>query len=358
VPPIRASALFEAFRQSGLLQEMTGDDVAIERVSSAEHCSSHDLVFVDREAFAKPVLDGGAAAVITEVALVAAFAEAPRMAVLTTANVPLARALVTQRFFDRELRPEGTPRIDPSAVIDDSAKVAGSARIGANAFVGAGASVGEDAVILANAVVEERAVIGDRTVIHPGVVVGFECEIGSDTIIRAGTIIGSEGFGFAQDEKRHNHRIPQLGNVVIGDRVVIGANCCLNRGTHGATRVGAGTIMDNLCHVAHNVEIGEDCILTAMLCVGGSTTIGKRVMTSGQVGILDHITIADDVALVQRAGVSQDIKAPGPYAGTPLMPLKDYIKSQAAIRRLASMRDKIKRFEKRIAALESGSPDS
>ncbi|MHC4958904.1 MAG: UDP-3-O-(3-hydroxymyristoyl)glucosamine N-acyltransferase [Planctomycetota bacterium] len=347
---IQASALFEAFRETGLLQEMTGADVAIGRVSAAEECAPGDLVFVDREAFVQPVLDGAAAAVITDSKLAGSF---PGTTVLTTPNVTLARAMVTQRFFDRDLRPDGLARVDPTAVIEPSAQVPDSARLGANVFVGPGAKLGEDAVVLANAVIEEGAVIGDRTVIHPNVVVGFDCEIGNDVIIRAGTIIGSEGFGFAQDEKRRNYRIPQMGNVVVEDRVVIGACCCIDRGTHGATRIGAGTVMDNLCHIAHNVEIGEDCILTAMLCVAGSTRIGKRVMTSGQTGIIDHLNVADDVVLVQRAGVANDIKEPGAYAGTPLMPLKDYIKNQASIRRLATMRDAIKQLEQRLDALES-----
>ena len=186
---------------------------------------------------------------------------------------------------------------------------------------------------------------------------GFECELGSDVIIRAGTILGSEGFGFAQDEKRRNHRIPQMGKVVIEDRVVIGANCCLDRGTHGATRIGSGTVMDNLCHIAHNVEIGEDCILTAMLCVAGSTKIGKRVVTSGQTGILDHLNVVDDVALVQRAGVASDIETPGAYAGTPLVPLKEYMKSHAALRRLVALRKTVRQLEKRLAALEPDPTD-
>ncbi|MEE8104127.1 MAG: UDP-3-O-(3-hydroxymyristoyl)glucosamine N-acyltransferase [Planctomycetota bacterium] len=354
---IQASTLFDEFRRSGLLQEMTGVDVVIEQVSAVQQCGAGDLVFVDREAFVQPAIDGGASAVITDSTLAAGFESAAGMAVMTTPNVKLARALVTQRHFERDLRPEDAPRIDPSAVIAESADIAETARIGANVFVGSGARIGADAVVLANVVIEERAVVGERTVIHPGVVLGFDCELGNDVIIRAGTILGSEGFGFAQDEKRRNHRIPQMGRVIIEDRVVIGANCCLDRGTHGATRVGSGTVMDNLCHIAHNVEIGEDCILTAMLCVAGSTKIGKRVVTSGQTGIIDHLNIVDDVALVQRAGVANDIKAPGAYAGTPLMPLKDYMKSQASLRRLAAQRDTIKKLEKRLDALESRNDD-
>ncbi|MHC4955870.1 MAG: UDP-3-O-(3-hydroxymyristoyl)glucosamine N-acyltransferase [Planctomycetota bacterium] len=343
---IQASTLFESFRESGLLQERIGADVVIERVSAAEHCSAGDLVFIDRDTFVQAALDGGASAVITDSAHATAFSESPSVAVMTTGNVSLARALVTQRFFDRDLSAEPSARIDPTAVIAESAK------IGPSVLIGPGARIGEDTVILANAVIEERALIGDRVVVHPGVIVGFECEIGNDVVIRAGTVIGSEGFGFAQDEQRRSHRIPQMGKVVIEDRVVIGANCCLDRGTHGATRVGAGTVMDNLCHIAHNVEIGENCILTAMLCVAGSTKIGQRVVTSGQVGIIDHLNIADDVTLVQRAGVAHDIDAPGMYAGVPLLPIKEHMKSQAMIRRLASMRDTIKALEARIAALE------
>ena len=354
---IRAFTLFEEFRASGLLHEIVGEDVVIEGVSSVEQCSARDLVFVDRAEFVEPVLAGGAAAVITAPELAGTIAEASRMAVMTTANVKLARALVTQRYFDRDLRPEGTPRIDPSAVIAESARVAESTRLGANVFIGPDAVIGEDTVILANAVVEERAVVGAGTVIHPGVVVGFECEIGSHVIIGAGTIIGSEGFGFAQDEQRRNHRIPQRGKVVIEDRVVIGASCCLDRGTHGATRIASGTVMDNLCHIAHNVEVGEDCILTAMLCVAGSTKIGKRVITSGQVGIIDHRTVVDDVVLLHRAGVASDIETPGPYAGVPLMPLRDHLKREASILRLTSMRNTIKKLEQRIKALESSSQD-
>ena len=343
--------LCDAFRESGLLEKSSGNEARIERCAAAEDCRPGDLVFVDREAFVGPVRARCAAAVITTPELASAFAGSG-IAVLVTPNVKLARALVMQRFFDRDIR-GSAPGIHRSAVVHETARIAPSARIGPRVVVGEEARIGEDCVLLANVVVEERATIGDRTVIRPGAMIGFECEVGADVIIESGTVIGSEGFGFAQDAERKHHRIPQLGRVVVEDRVVIGAGCCIDRGTHGATRIGAGTIIDNLCHIAHNVEIGEDCILTAMLCVAGSTRIGARVITSGQVGIIDHLSIADDVVLLHRAGVTADIAEPGAYAGVPLLPVKEHMKSQVGIRRLAKLRDTVKELERRIAVLES-----
>ncbi len=352
--PIRASALFDEFKERNILSGFRGDDALLERVTAATHCGPGALVFVDRAEFVAAVCERGAAGVITTPELADAFAGLAGGAVMTTPDLKLARALVIQAHFDRDLRPEDEPRIHPSAVVHSTATVDPSARIGAHAFVGARAAIGPDAVLLTGVVVEDGARIGARTVLHPKVVVGYDCVLGDDVIVRAGTILGSEGFGFAQDQQRKSHRIPQLGNVVIEDRVVVGANCCIDRGTHGATRIASGTVLDNLCHIAHNVEIGEDCILTAMLCVAGSTKIGKRVITSGQTGIIDHRVIGDDVVLLHRAGVATDVTEAGAYAGVPLMPLREHVKREGSIRRLAGMREALRALEARIEALEKG----
>ena len=336
-----------------VVTERRGDDTEIAGLGSGEHCGPGDLVFVDRAEFVAVPKERGVAAVVTTPELAEQFTDAP-MAVLIAPQIKLARARISQSFFDRDLRPEGEPRIHPDATIHDTASVAESAWVGAGAVVGARAEIGADAVLLDGVVVEHDARVGARSTLHPNVVLGFECAIGEDSIVQAGTVLGSEGFGFAQDKSRKNHRIPQLGNVVVGSRVRIGANCCIDRGTHGSTRIGDGTIIDNLCHIAHNVDIGEDCILTAMLCVAGSTKIGNRVVTSGQVGIIDHLTIGDDVYLVHRAGVTSDVKKPGAYGGVPLLPLKEHMKSQVGIRRLAQMRDQIRNLEQRLDQLEGG----
>ncbi|MHC4952972.1 MAG: UDP-3-O-(3-hydroxymyristoyl)glucosamine N-acyltransferase [Planctomycetota bacterium] len=350
---IQASEILAAFQESGLILGMTGPDAAIDGVAPAEECASGNLVFVDREAFVRPVLEARVAAVVTTTELAPAFSEAPDSAVLTTPMVKVARALVTQRFFDRDLRPAGSTRIHPDASVDPEATVAKSATIAAGAVIRAGAVIGENCVILCNAVIEERARVGDGTVIHPCAVIGYECEVGSDVIVRAGASIGSEGFGFAQDERRKSHRIPQLGKVVLEDRVVIGANTCVDRAAHGVTRIGAGTIIDNLCHIAHNVTLGEDCIFMAATCIAGSTKIGNRVISAGQIATLDHLTVTDDVGLGRRAGVVRDITEPGHYAGYPLEPVTKHLRTQLAIERLSGQRSEIKKLEKRIAALEA-----
>ena len=351
MPPLTTARLVDDFKPTGLLVDRSGPDAIIERVAPAETCGPGDLVFADTAAYLQPILERKPAAVVTSPDFASQLAG---LAVVTAKNVRLAQAHILQRYFDRDLRNEGWPRIHPSAVVHETASIPESVAIGPNAVVGARTRLGERCVVLAGAVVERDATIGEDTVVHPNAVIGWGCEIGRRCIVKAGAVIGSEGFGFAQDEKRHNHRVPQLGRVVIEDDVVVGAACCIDRAAFSETRIGAGTILDNLCHIAHNVKIGNDCILTAMLCIAGSTTLGKRVITSGMTGILDHVTICDDVVLVQRAGVANDIKEPGTYAGTPTQPIKDYMKNQAIARRLTDLRTEIKELKGRLAALEAG----
>ena len=202
---------------------------------------------------------------------------------------------------------------------------------------------------MAGSVIEEGAKIGDRSVVHPHVTIGYDCEIGNEVIIQPGVVIGSEGYGFAQDEKGRSHRIPQLGRVVIEDRVSIGAGSCIDRATYGETRIGAGTKLDNLCHIAHNVEIGEDCLLTAGFVVAGSTKIGDRVIASGQTGVLDHLEICDDVTLVHRAGVTKSIDEPGVYAGLPLQPLSAHMRNTVALKQLSDLRKKVQQLEQELS---------
>ena len=160
-----------------------------------------------------------------------------------------------------------------------------------------------------------------------------------------------KGTGSPRTRKGRSHRIPQLGRVVIEDRVSIGAGTCIDRATYGETRIGAGTKLDNLCHIAHNVEIGRDCLLTAMFVSGGSAKLGDRVVASGQTAVLDHLTICSDVFLARRAGVAEDIAEPGIYAGGPVEPYAAYLRNTAVARDLHGLRKKVRQLERDLRGL-------
>jgi len=343
-----ASEVFERFRTQGLIVDRRGPDHVIRRLAPIDDCAPGDLVFIDHVRYLPQVRELKPAAVVTTEAIAAELADAG-VSLLVAPNVRLAIALLKQTYGDRDVRDVEWPRVHPSAVIHESVVVPEDAVIGPGVVLGAEVSLGPCIVIMANTVVEKRAKIGRETVIHPRCTVGYECEIGANVILKAGCVIGSEGFGFAQDERRRNYRIPHTGKVIIEDRVVIGANTNIDRATYGATIIRSGAVIDALCHIGHNVEIGEDCILCAHTGISGSTRFGKRVIASGQTGTLDHITVADDVVLLHRAGLHNSIKQPGMYAGGPAQPLQQYLKNMAVFPRLHEMWTRLKNLEKKVA---------
>ena len=345
---IQASQLLADFKQRNILDSMSGADSLITGIAPAEHCGSGDMVFVEKAELVDTVIAAKPAAVVTGADLAGQFNGLTETAVLTSPNVRLAQALLRQAYVDRDLYSSEWPRIHPAAVIHESVKVPADAVIGPGAVLGRNVHIGKQAVVMANAVIEEGVQIGEETVIHPNVVIGYDCEIGKRCIIKSGCVIGMEGFGFAQDEKRKSYRIPQLGKVVIEDDVVLGANNTVDRATYDETRSRSGVKTDTLCHIAHNTEIDEDVIIVAQTGIAGSCYIGKRVLISGQAAISDHVKIADDVVLVQRAGVISDIDKPGVYAGHPLQPVRQYFKNSALLTKLTDMKKQLNKLEKAL----------
>lgn len=350
---IQASKILADFKQHSIMDTMSGADVIITGIAPAERCGSGDMVFVEKEELVDSVIAANPAAVVTTTELAEQFGDLPDMAVFISSNVRLAQALLRQAYVDRDLYNMEWPQIHPSAVIHESVSVPADAVVGPGAVLGRDVRIGKRAVVMANAVIEENAQIGDETVIHPNVVIGYNCEIGKRCIIKSGCVIGMEGFGFAQDEKRKSYRIPQLGKVVIDDDVVLGANNTVDRATYDETRIHSGVKTDTLCHIAHNTEIDEDVIIVAQTGIAGSCYIGKRVLISGQAAISDHVRIADDVVLVQRAGVISDVEKPGMYAGHPLQPVRQYFKNSALVTKLTDMKKQISKLEKTLQNTDS-----
>lgn len=239
----------------------------------------------------------------------------------TTVNIQQAMTKILP-LFDKNAAfyREG---VHPAAVIHPTAVIHPKAHIGAFAFIGAYAKVDED------------------TVIWPHVYVGPFCEIGKRCYIAAHTTIGSDGFGFFSDSKFNHHKIPQIGKVVIEDDCEFGAHCAIDRATLTETRIKRGSKFDNFCHIAHNVEIGENALVAAGFIVAGSTRIGKNLMTSGGVHALGHLTIPDNVILSARAGVTQDIEKPGMYGGFPLESHKESIKTLMSVPHIKKLRKQV-----------------
>lgn len=249
----------------------------------------------------------------------------------------------------RLLHPEpasvAEPGVHPAAVVDPSASVACSARIGPGAVVGAGASVGARASLGPNCVVGEGASVGPDAVLFPNTTVYAGSVLGARVVVHAGARIGVDGFGYATVDGEHA-KIPQVGGCVVEDDVEIGANCTIDRGSIGKTVVGAGSKLDNLVHVAHNVEIGPGSLLVAQVGVAGSTRTGPGVAMGGQAGLIGHLEIGAGARIGAQAGVIGDV-APGEVvSGYPARDHKSYLRAMARLMRLPELAKRVARLER------------
>ncbi len=348
---MRLSELYEQYSAQNLFLARHGEDRLITGIAPIEAFGSDDLVFVDREALVAKVQGNIPGGVVTRPELCDALLAVPGMGVLVCENVKLAQALLGQKFHDPWLDRDEWPRVHPRAVIHETATVPATATVGPGAVIGKDAELGDGTIVMANAVIEHHARIGDRTVVSAGAVVGHHCVIGNDVILKPGCVIGAEGFGFAFDDQKRTHRIPQVGIVVIEDDVVVGANCTIDRATYTETRIRRGCKLDALCHIAHNVVLGKDCVIVAQTGIAGSTRFGNRVIATGQTGTLDHKIVTDDVVLVHRCGVTEDITEPGTYATTPPQPFREYTRNIATFRKLFELRQRLKQLEKMVEGL-------
>ena len=352
---IKASQIFQTFHPREIVDTITGPDVEITSIDPVENCGTASLVFVDNADFIEQAIAEKPAAIVTQTKLAEHFAALTDSAILTSKNVRLAQALIRQTYDDHDHRDNGWPAIHPAAKIHESASIADGVVIGPGAVISRNVRIGRDSIIKANSVLEQDVIIGEECILHANVMVADGCEVGDRVILKSGCVIGMEGFGFAQDDKGKSYRIPQTGKVVIEDDVMIGANCNIDRATYGETRIRSGCKFDALVHIAHNVDIGEDCLVLAHSTVAGSATIGRGVIMSGQTGVLDHIKIADHTILVQRAGVINDIDTPGTYAGLPIQPVKDYFRNAAVAHKLVELRKQLRQLEKQISKLSEKS---
>ncbi len=316
--------------------ELHGDpETEIARLAPLQGAPADALSFLAQPSLRKELASSKAACVIVSPAMQGE--AAARGAFILTPDPHLYFARLTQLWKARHARPEGE-RIHPSAVIDPEAQVDATARIGALCVVERGARIGAETVLKSRVTVSEDCVIGARCLLHPGVV------------------IGADGFGLAPHEGTWV-KIEQLGAVRIADDVEIGANTCIDRGALGDTVIEDGVKLDNLIQIGHNVHIGKHTAMAGCAGVAGSAIIGAHCTIGGGVGIVGHLTIADNVHVTGMSMVTRSILKPGQYSGT--FPIDDnatWEKNAATLKHLHALRERVKALEKAIRSTQNQTP--
>lgn len=244
-----------------------------------------------------------------------------------------------------------------SAGIDKQSSIGKGSTYGENLYLGPFSAIGENVKIgnnvkiYPNCYIGDNAVLGDNTILYSHVSVYHDCKIGNNCIVHSGAVIGADGFGFAPQEGGTYKKIPQTGNVVIGNDVEIGANTCIDRAVIGATVIGNGVKLDNLIQVAHNVELGDNTVIAAQVGISGSTRLGKNVLIGGQAGITGHLTIADGVKIQAQAAVIRDVEEKGKgLSGVPAIDAREHYRQLAAIKQLPELIKKVKELERKLTS--------
>jgi len=245
-------------------------------------------------------------------------------------------------------QPEKSGREEP-VFVAASATLGENFYIGAFAYIADNAKIGKNVKIHPQVYIGDNVTIGDDTVIYAGAKIYRDCKIGANCVIHSGAIIGADGFGFAPQSDTDFKKVPQTGNVILEDRVEIGANTCIDRATIGSTVIRRGVKLDNLIQIAHNVEIGENTVIAAQSGISGSCKLGKNCMLGGQVGFAGHITVADGVKIGAQSGLNSSIKEPDrTLLGSPAMDYQDCIKSYVLVRRLPDLKKRVDEIEKQL----------
>ena len=267
--------------------------------------------------------------------------------VIRVADPLMAFANIVQHL---RAKPEETHGdVSPAAYVHPTAKLSAGVTVGPFALIGEGAEVGANTTVHAGVVVGRFCKIGRDVTLHPRVVLYDDCVIGDRVILHAGAVIGADGFGYRTSGGAH-HKVPQLGWVEIEEDVEVGANSTIDRGTFGATRIGAGTKIDNLVMIGHNCQIGKHNLFCSQVGIAGSCTTGDYVVMAGQVGVADHVAIGARTILGAQSGVPADIGPDLHVLGAPAQPASDQLRLLISLKKLPELREDVKRIKKQLEA--------
>ena len=298
-----------------------GEDREIEGLATLKNAKKEHLSFLDNPKYAADLEATGAGAVLVSPAFADRVPEGCEA--LVTDEPYMKLALASALFAPEPMRREGA---EP--------KMGEGCRIGENVAFGKDVILGDDVTVMPGCYLGDGVRVGDGTLLYPNVTIYRGCRIGRRCIVHAGTVIGSDGFGFAHTKEGRHVKLHQLGGVIVEDEVEIGANCAIDRGTIEATVIRRGTKIDNLVHIAHNCDIGENTLLTGQVGLSGSTKLGRNVVMGGQSGTAGHLEVGDFATIAARGGVTKSLPGGKVYAGFPIMEHKKWLRLHGMLMRM------------------------
>lgn len=324
-------------------------DTCITGVAGLHNIREGDIIFIESEKWLNLALQSPAAAVIAPTSIQALRSASASKPALLTENPRLTFAKVVETFaVNRQV----SPGVHPTAVVGEDVRLGQNVAIGAHAYIGRGSRIGDNALIYPHAFVGENVTIGEGSIIFPFACIHHEVIIGKRVIVYSGAVIGSDGFGYVQDqETRSHHKIPQIGTVILEDDVEVGANTTIDRATLDATVIGEGTKIDNLVQIGHNCRIGKHCIIAAQTGICGSTVIEDYVLLLGQSGVQGHVTIGEGALIGGRAGVISDVPPGVKVSGYPAGPHIEKMRVEAASRKLPALLRTVRQLSKQVEEL-------
>lgn len=323
---------------------VVGDpNLEIKRLTSFEEAGPGDIIFITKAVYADRLAESQASAVI----LAKEVGGAP-CAQLVCSNPYLAFARILNHLQVQVPEPVG---VLPGAYVDPSAVLDADVSIYPGCHVGVGVRIGRGTILHPNVVIYPHVSVGEDCLFYSGCVVREDCVIGQRVILQPNAVIGSDGFGFAPDGERYE-KIPQVGNVVLEDDVEIGAGACVDRAALGTTRLCAGTKIDNLVQIGHNVTIGPHTVMAAQTGIAGSTSIGRHCTFGGQSATAGHLHIGDNVMVGGKGGLASNTEGNQVLSGVPAMPHREWLKSSKILPKLPEIRKEMIRLRRQVDELQ------
>jgi UDP-3-O-[3-hydroxymyristoyl] glucosamine N-acyltransferase len=325
-------------------------DREVEAVRALDAAGPRDLSFLTHPRYRAQALASAAGALLVgrdfPPELISSDAETPRRDLLVADDPTLALARLLERLAPSE-RPEAG--VHSTAVLGSGCSVHPSAHVGPYAVIGSGSRIGAAAAVHALVVVGRECTVGEGAVLHPHAVLYDRTEVGPGSVVHAGAVLGSDGFGYATQRGVH-HKVPQIGKVVVEGDVEIGANSTIDRATLGETRIGAGTKIDNLVQVGHNVRVGRHCILCGQAGIAGSAHLGDHVVLAGQAGVSGHIELGDGAQVAAKSAALGPVPAGARVAGIPAVDLRRWKRQIVLLSRLEEMSRRLRALERKVGA--------